>query len=164
VKLRPLLASASIVLFPGTARSYLEAARTATTGTTLYFSYLCELADIRDLRDAATLAIWPGSRWVATSSSVVSAPARATFLQTYTDRAGAPPTSVAASAYDALALLSNAAADGINPTGVRDRMESRTFVGVATTYTFSVSQHAGFNTGDLALLRYVSASAAPALR
>jgi hypothetical protein len=164
VKLRMVLGSASIVLLAGTPRSYIDAARTATTGTTLYFSYVSELGDIRDLRDAAPLAVWPGSRWVSTSTSGVSTPTRATFVQTYTDRSGGPPASVAATAYDALALLSSAAADGIDPAGVRERLQSRTFAGVATTYNFSVSQHAGFNTGDLALLKYVSSGSAPAIR
>jgi hypothetical protein len=162
-KLRPLLATTSIVLFAGTPRTYLEAARTVTAGTTMYLSYLCDLGDIGDLREAAPLAVWPGSRWVAASSVGTSTSARTSFVQAYTDRAG-PPTSVAASAYDALALLSSAAADGIDPGSVRDRLQSGTFTGVATTYTFSRSQHAGFNTGDLALLRYVAPRVAPALR
>jgi ABC-type branched-subunit amino acid transport system substrate-binding protein len=163
-RLRPVLASTPIVFFAGTPRSYLEAARNATTGTTLYLSYLCELGDIGDLRDAAPLAAWPGSRWIATSASGASSPARAGFVQVYTDRSSSPPTSVAASAYDALSLLASAAADGIDPVGVRDRLQSGTFAGIATTYTFSQSQHAGFNTGDLALLRYIGQRASPAVR
>jgi hypothetical protein len=160
-KLRPLLATTPLVFFAGTPRSYLEAARTATTGTTLYLSYVCEFGDIGDLREAAPLAVWPGSRWIAGSASGSSA--RASFVRTYTDRAGTP-TSVAASAYDALALLWGAADSGIDPVKVRDRLQSGAFAGVATTYTFSRSQHAGFNTADLALLRYVSGGSAPALR
>jgi len=163
-KLRPVLPTNPVVLFAGTPRSYLAAARTAATGTTLYFSYLCELGDIGDLRDAAPLAVWPGSRWVAASPLGTSATARTTFMQTFTDRAGGPPTSVAASAYDALALLASAAAAGIDPAAVRDRLQSGTFAGIATTYTFSPSQHAGFNTGDLALLRYVGQRSSPAVR
>jgi hypothetical protein len=161
-KLRPLLGSSSLVFLAGAPRSYVEAARSVTSGTTLYLSYVCELGDIADLRDGAPLAVWPGSRWVATPSSGGNA-VRAGFLQAYTDRAG-PPTSVAASAYDALALLASAAADGIDPVGVRDRLQSRTFAGVATTYRFSTSQRAGFNGSDLALLRYVSVRALPAVR
>ena len=163
-KLRPLLATTSIVFFAGTPRTYLEAARTVTVGTTFYLSYVSDLGDIGDLRDAAPLAIWPGSRWVGTSATGTSNPARASFVQAYTDRAG-PPTSAAASAYDALALLASASDKSIEPKSVRDQLQSGTFVGVATTYTFSQSQHAGFNTGDLALLRYVSGGrAAPAIR
>ena len=162
-KIRPLLATTPLVFFAGAPRAYLEAARTVTTGTTLYLSYLCDFGDIADLRDAAALAAWPGSRWIAASATGTNTATRATFVQTYTDRAG-PPTSVAASAYDALALLSSAAEKGIEPTGVRDRLQSGTFTGVATTYTFSQSQHAGFNAGDLALLRYVGPRTSPALR
>ena len=162
-KLRPLLATTSIVFLAGTPRTYLEAARTTTAATTLYLSYLCDYGEIGDLREAAQLAVWPGSRWLATSSTGASTTARTSFMQAYNDRAG-PPTSVAASAYDALALLSSAAADGIDPMSVRDRLQSGTFMGVATTYTFSRSQHAGFNTGDLALLRYIGPKVSPALR
>jgi hypothetical protein len=162
-KLRPMLATTTTVIFAGTPRSYLEAARTVSVGTTMYLSYLCDLGEIGDLRDAAPLALWPGSRWIAAASTGTSTTARASFIQTYTDRAG-PPTSVAASAYDALALLSSAAERSIDPHSVRDRLQSGTFAGVATTYRFSPSQHAGFSSADLGLLRYVSARAAPTLR
>jgi len=162
-KLRPLLATTAMVLLAGTPRTYLEAVRTVTVGTTLYLSYLSDFSDIGDLRDAAPLAVWPGSRWIATAPVGGSAAARAIFIQTYSDRAG-PPTTVAASAYDALALLSSAAEKSIDPQSVRDQLQSGTFTGVATTYTFSPSQHAGFNVGDLALLRYVGPRTSPALR
>jgi ABC-type branched-subunit amino acid transport system substrate-binding protein len=162
-KLRPLLAAATTVIFAGTPRSYLEAARTVPVGTTLYLTYLSDLGEIGDLRDAAPLALWPGSRWIAASSTGTSTTARASFVQAYTDRAG-PPTSVAASAYDALALLATAAERSIDPMSVRDRLQSGTFAGVAATYTFAPSQHAGFDIRDLALLRYVAPRAAPALR
>ena len=163
LKLRPLLATASMVFLAGTPRTYLEAARTVTVGTILYLSYLSDFGDIGDLRDAAPLAVWPGSRWIAIPPLGGSAAARTIFIQTYTDRAG-PPTSVAASAYDALALLWSAAEKSIDPVSVRDHLQSGTFTGVATTYTFSPSQHAGFNAGDLALLRYVGPRTSPTLR
>ena len=162
-KLRPLLGTTAIVFLAGTPRTYLEAARTVTAGTTLYLSYLSDFGDLGDLRDAAPLAVWPGSRWIATAPLGGGATARAIFVQTYTDRAG-PPTSVAASAYDALGLLSSAAEKGIDPQSVRDQLQSGTFTGVATTYTFSPSQHAGFNAGDLGLLRYVGPRTSPTLR
>jgi hypothetical protein len=162
-KLRPLLVTTPIVILAGAPRTYLEAARAATSGTTLYLSYLCDFGEIGDLRDAATLAVWPGSRWVAASATGTSSAARASFVQAYTDRAG-PPTSVAASAYDALGLLWSAAEKSIDPKSVRDRLESATIVGVATRYAFTASQHAGFSSLDLALLRYVSTRAAPTLR
>ena len=162
-KLRPLLATTTTVIFAGAPRTYLEAMRTVTVGTTMYLSYLCDFTDLSDLRDAAPLAVWPGSRWVAASSTPTANPSRASFVQAYTDRAG-PPTSVAASAYDALALLSSAAEKSVDPQSVRDGLQSGSLVGVATTYTFTPSQHAGFNAGDLALLRYVAPRLAPALR
>ena len=162
-KVRPLLATTSIVFLAGTPRPYIEVARNATLGTTLYLSYVCELSDIGDLRDAAPLAVWTGSRWVAAAASQSGNAARVSFIQTYTDRAG-PPTSVAASAYDALALLATAAEASIDPVAVRDRLQSGTFAGVATTYSFSIAQHAGFNTGDLAMLRYVGSRLSPAMR
>lgn len=162
-KVRPRLATTSIVFLAGTPRSYLDAVRNVTIGTTLYLSYLCEPGEVADLREATTFAIWPGSRWIAASATGVSTTARASFVQSYTDRAG-PPTSVAASAYDALAVLWNAAESGIDPVAFRDRLQSGTFAGVATTYTFSPSQHAGFNTGDLALLRYIGPRVPPMLR
>jgi substrate-binding family protein len=162
-KLRPLLATTTTVFLAGSPRTYLEAARGVTVGTALYLSYVSDFADIGDLRDAAPLAVWPGSRWVAALTSGTSTTARAAFLQTFTDRAG-PPTSAAASAFDALALLSAAAARGVDPATVRDQLQSGTFAGVATTYTFSASQHAGFNTGDLAILRYVGGRVPPTVR
>ena len=162
-KLRSLLATTTIVFFAGTPRTYLEATRSATAGTILYLSYLCDFGDIGDLRDAASLAVWPGSRWVGTSVIGTSTAARTSFVQVFTDRAG-PPTSVAASAYDALALLFSAAEKSIDPVMVRDQLQSGTFTGVATTYTFSQSQHAGFNTGDLVLLSYVAPRVPPAVR
>jgi hypothetical protein len=164
-KLRPVLGLTPIVLFAGTPRVYLDAARTAKVGTTLYLSYFCELGEIGDLREAAPLAVWPGSRWIAAGASAAEGTtvARTGFVQSYTDRVG-PPTSVAATAYDALALLSSAGEKGVDPGRMRDRLQSGTFAGVATTYTFSRSQHAGFNTGDIALLRYVSGRVSPAVR
>ena len=161
LKLRALLATTPVVLLAGTPRSYIDAARTVTVGTSLYLSYLCEFTDIADLREAAPLAVWPGSRWIAASS--FGGAARAAFVQAYTDRTG-PPTSVAASAYDALGLLASAADSGTAPDAVRDRLQSGTFAGVATTYAFGPSQHAGFNAGDLALLRYAGQRSSPTLR
>jgi len=162
-KLRPLLATTSIVFLAGTPRAYLEAARTVTAGTTLYLSYVCDYGDIGDLRDAAPLGLWPGSRWVAAPATGTSSTARTSFMQSYTDRAG-PPTSVAASAYDALALLTRAAEKSTDPIVMRDQLQSGTFAGVATTYAFSPSQHAGFSPRDLALLRYVAPKVPPAVR
>ena len=161
-KLRPTLAATPSVAFAGWPRAYIDAARGLRTGTFLYFSYLCDPADIGELRDAAAIASWPGSRWVATPTTAAT-PARAAFLQSYTERAG-PPTTHAASAFDALTLLATAAEGGGDPARLRDRLQAGTFPGVATTYSFSASRRAGFAHEDLAFLRYTGARAAPAVR
>jgi hypothetical protein len=160
-RIRPMLATTSFVLFAGAPKSYVEGARSATAGTSLYLSYLCDLGDIADLRDATSLATWPGSRQLAGPPSPGSA--RAAFVQTYTDRAGTP-TTVAATAYDALTLISIAAEGILEPARVRDRLQSGTFSGIATTYSFSTSRHAGFASSDVVLLRYTGIRSAPALR
>ena len=113
-----------------------------------------------DLRDAPGLVAWPGSRWIAAG---VASAARLAFLGSYTDRAG-PPTTPAASAFDALALLASAAEGGIDGAQMRRRMEATTLAGVATTYAFTPSRHAGFTMSDLALLRYTGARTAPVVR
>src|SRR5438093_70364 len=124
-KLRPLLASTSTVILAGTPRSYVDAARNVKPGTTLYLSYVSELAEIGDLRDAAALAVWPGSRWITASAAAAggSTVARSSFVQAYSDRAG-PPSTVAASAYDALALLASVAEKGTASEQMRERLES----------------------------------------
>lgn len=150
-----------IVFFAGTPKAYLDAARQSATGTSLYLSYLCDLGDLADLREAAAQATWPGSRWIAAGTSANQA--RAAFAQSYTDRAG-PPTSLAATAYDSLSLLATAAEGGIEPVRMRDRLETATFSGIATTYAFSTSRRAGFASDDLAFLGYTGAHTAPIIR
>ena len=159
-KLRTTLATSTVVLFAGPAKPYLDAARAAPAGSLLYFSYLCDPGDMGDLRDAPGLVTWPGSRWIAAG---VASAARLAFLGSYTDRAG-PPTTPAASAFDALALLASAAEGGIDGAQMRRRMEATTLAGVATTYAFTPSRHAGFTMSDLALLRYTGARTAPVVR
>jgi ABC-type branched-subunit amino acid transport system substrate-binding protein len=161
-RLKTMLATAPVALFAGAPRPYADVARTATTGTLLYFSYLCDGGDIADLRDAAALATWPGVRWVAANPSGASAD-RVAFVQAFLDRAG-PPTSAAASAFDALALLAAATDGSGDPNRLRDRLQTGSFVGVATTYSFTTSRHAGFASQDLAFLRYTGARATPVLR
>ena len=161
-RLRSMLAAAPIIAFAGWPRSYLDAARGAKPGTVLYFSYLSDPGDIGDLREAAALATWPGSRWVAGPADAASS-GRLAFMQSYSERAG-PPTTLAASAFDALPLLAAAGEAGGEPVRLRDRLQAGTFAGVATTYSFSASRHAGFAVEDLAFLRYTGARAAPAVR
>ncbi len=42
----------------------------------------------------------------------------------------------------------------IGPSNLRTRLETLTFAGVVTRYTFTFTRHAGFNADDLALLRW----------
>jgi hypothetical protein len=160
-RLRPVLPATPIAFFAGSPRVYAEAAR-AAGGTLLYLSYVCDMGDIGEMRDVAASAAWPGSRWIAAPVTAGTV-GRAAFMQSYTDRAG-PPTTPAASAFDALTLILSAAAGGIEPTRMRDRLQAITFGGVASTYSFSPARRAGFQLADLAILRYTSSRAAPVVR
>lgn len=160
-KLRAALPAATVAVFAGPARGYVDAVRGVTAPMYLYFSYLSDAADIGALQPAATLAVWPGSRWIA--GTAPSDPARLAFSQAFAARAG-PPTTAAASAFDALGMLSAAAQRGADPTAMRDGLETRSYDGVATTYSFNGARHAGFAVADLALLRYTSARTAPVVR
>ena len=149
----PLTAARS-VFFAGAVPGYAAAARQATGSPSLpllYFSYLADQGALADLRDAASLATWPGTRAIAATGGDGAA-ARAAFLRAYQDRHG-PPSSHAASAYDALTLLAAAAADrGTDAAALRDRLESAAATGLATTYAFSATRHAGFASDDLVLV------------
>lgn len=145
--------------FTGPAATYVETARSlATAGITprVYLSYLMESSDAAALREGADLATWPGSRNVAAVSTVPTTGERATFLQAYAARFG-PASTLAATAYDALALI-DAAAAGVGGTPerarLRDRVEATTFAGITTRYTFTAARHAGFDTADLVYLRW----------
>jgi ABC-type branched-subunit amino acid transport system substrate-binding protein len=149
------------LLFTGPAATYVDATRSlATTGLTprVYLSYLSEAGDAAALREGADLATWPGSRNVAAVSSVPTTTERAAFLQAYAARHGVPST-LAATAYDALALILSAAerAGGIpDRMRLREGLEATTFAGITTRYTFTASRHAGFDAVDLVLLRWGS--------
>jgi ABC-type branched-subunit amino acid transport system substrate-binding protein len=160
-RFRPMLALSRLIFLAGTPKPYLETARNATAGTFLYLSYLSEPGDLGELGDAAALASWPGSRAIAASAT--QSAARAAFTQSFTDRAG-PPTTHAASAYDALTILALAADGGLEPTRLRDRLQAGTFAGIATTYSFSASRRAGFALEDLVFLRWRGARTPPAVR
>lgn len=151
--------------FTGPAATYVDATRSlAAEDITprVYLSYLVEAGDALALREGADLAIWPGSRNLAAISTAPTTAERATFLQTFTARHGAPST-LAATAYDALALI-DAAAEGVGGTPdrarLRDRLEATTFAGITTRYSFTAARHAGFDTADLVYLRW-SAGARP---
>ena len=153
------------LLFTGPAATYVEATRSlATAGLAprVYLSYLLEAGDVAALREGSDLATWPGSRNVAAASTVPTTTERATFLQGYASRHG-PPSTLAATAYDALALIQGAAerAGGVpDRMRLRDGLEATTFAGITTRYSFTASRHAGFDAVDLVFLRWGSSGRA----
>jgi ABC-type branched-subunit amino acid transport system substrate-binding protein len=158
-RVRAGAAFARSIVFTGPAATYVDATRSlAAAGITarVYLSYLMEAGDASTLREGAELATWPGSRNVAAVSTAPSTLDRAAFLQAYAARHGAPST-LAATAFDALAML-DAAAEGVggtpDRTRLRDRLAATTFAGITTRYTFTAARHAGFDNADLVLLRW----------
>ena len=158
-RLRAGAAFARSAFFTGPAATYVDTTRTlSAAGITprVYLSYLMESSDAASLREGADIATWPGSRNLAALSTAPSTPERAAFLQNFSSRHGAAST-LAATAYDALALIDAAAesADGTpDRTRLRDRLEASTFAGIATRYAFTAARHAGFARADLAYLRW----------
>lgn len=164
-RVRAGAAFARSVLFTGPAATYLDATRSiAGAGITprVYLSYLMEVSDAAALREGADLATWPGSRNLAAVSTAPSTADRAAFLQAYSGRHG-PPSTLAATAYDALTLIDAAAQGAGSPPDrarLRDRLEATTFAGITTRYTFAAARHAGFDAVDLVYLRWSSATRA----
>jgi ABC-type branched-subunit amino acid transport system substrate-binding protein len=162
-RLRAGASFARSALLAGPAATYVEAMRSfaaAGIAPRVYLSYLMESADASALREGTELAIWPGSRHVATSSDAPVTAARSGFLQAYAARFG-PPSTIAATAFDALALIDLAAGNGATGRDVlRDRLEATTFAGIATRYSFAPARHAGFDSADLALLRWTTGARA----
>ena len=158
-RLRAGAAFARSAFFTGPAATYVDATRTlSAAGITprVYLSYLMESSDASSLREGADIATWPGSRNLAALSTAPSTPERAAFLQSFSSRHG-PASTLAATAYDALALIDAAAesADGTpDRMRLRDRLEATTFAGITTRYAFTAARHAGFATVDLAYLRW----------
>jgi len=74
---------------------------------------------------------------------------------------------LAASAFDALGLIDTAARQApseLDAGNLRLRLETSTFRGVVTRYTFDPQRHAGFAIEDLAYLRWNVVRDAPELR
>lgn len=165
-RMRAAVAVAHSAILTGPAASYTAFIRGTLANATsprMYLSYLTETADLTNVRDQSALVTWPGSRWLATISNPPPPGARAVFLQSFTERHGAPST-LAGSAYDALAILQNAAAlapNELDPSRLRLRLDTLTFGGVVTTYSFTFTHHAGFALGDLAYLRWNAQRGAP---
>ena len=158
-RLRAGAAFAHSAFFTGPGATYVEVTRSlAAAGITprVYLSYLMESSDASSLREGADIATWPGSRNLAALSTAPTSVERATFLQSFSARNG-PASTLAATAYDALALIDAASESGggtPDPARLRDRLEGTTFAGITTRYAFTVERHAGFDTVDLVYLRW----------
>lgn len=124
-------------------------------GATYVLSYLTEHTDLGEFRDGID-AVWPAPLHLTLASIPPNqaAAARRQFVQSYTDRHG-PPTAHAVAAFDALSILALAAerAGTDDRERLREQLELTTFAGIATTYAFSVTRHAGHSGEDLALYR-----------
>ena len=154
---RAAAAFAKSVVLAGASAPYGDVIRSipvAAGAPVVYLSYLTETADVTNLREGSALVTWPGSRTLAfTQFPATTSPS---FQQRFTEKYGAPST-IAASAYDALLLIDAAAtatAKELDPERLRERLEANTFSGIVTDYTFSPSRHLGFALKDLALLRW----------
>jgi len=158
-RMRAEVSGARSVVLTGPAASYTAFIRgmpATATSPLLYLSYLTETADLANVRDQSAIVTWPGSRGLATLSSAPLPGARAAFVQSYTERSGAPST-LAGTAYDALGVLQFAGAlapSALDPARLRLRLETLTFGGVVTMYRFTFTRHAGFSEDDLAYLRW----------
>lgn len=137
-----------------------------------YFPYLTDPNELGDLKDAPLVSLWPGSRRVVGGSPAFQAPARRDFVKAYTDRHG-PPATWAATAYDALGLVTAAAERSAAAAergtaalreSIRDRLEEASIVGIASTYRFSRSAHGGPLADDFTLLRWSGSFVTTAVR
>jgi len=151
-------AAAKSVVLSGASAGYGDIIRAlpATRAATVYLSYLTETTDVISLREQTSVVTWPGSRWLATLSNEPLPGQRASFVRSFADRYG-PPSTLAGSAFDALEIIEFAARLGpseLDAGRLRLRLETNTFAGVVTAYSFTPARHAGFPAGDLVLLRW----------
>ncbi|HET8567595.1 MAG TPA: ABC transporter substrate-binding protein [Candidatus Limnocylindria bacterium] len=124
--------------------------RTSARLPTYVLSWLADPADLGELRELDS--VWPGA--ASLGASLVSG-TRREVVRGYADRHGAP-TSAALGAYDAVSALA-LAAERVGPDDrerLREALELVAFVGVASTYAFSETRHAGFSGDDVALYRW----------
>lgn len=139
-----------------------RAAQSSGASTLLFLSYLTVPADMGEYREAAQRAMWPGSGdllpFDAPPTTSVGQ-ARAEFLRTYGDRHG-PPSTHAATSFDALTLLLHAAerVGADDPERLRARLEETTLPLIASTYSFGARRHAGFDPEDIVYLRWTGSA------
>jgi branched-chain amino acid transport system substrate-binding protein len=156
------VAKSVVLLCPSASHGDELRAVNVTGAPTVYLSYLTETADVTNLRDQAAIVTWPGSRTLAPLSFNPFA-FQKVFLQAFTDRYG-PPSTLAATAYDALGLLDIAARQApadLDAASLRVRLETGGYAGVVTRYSFTPQRHAGFSLDDLAYLRWNPQRGAP---
>jgi hypothetical protein len=135
-RFRPFARPGSAAFFTGAGADQLSPVRLipadATSGPNIFLSYLTDASDASRLGDAATVTRWPALRRTI----------------------GSALGSHAATATDALALLAAAADAGGAAERSRARIESGTFAGIATTYSFTPSRHSGVDLADIALVSW----------
>jgi ABC-type branched-subunit amino acid transport system substrate-binding protein len=159
------LVARSVVLF-GASAPYGDLVRSIPStviAPRVYLSYLTETADVTSLRAQSALVTWPGSRSLL--PSFITTGTQRAFLQAFRDRHGAPST-LAATAYDALGLIEFAAVKApteLDAANLRLRLETGGLLGVVTRYTFTPQRHTGFALEDLVYLRWDATQQAPAL-
>ena len=133
-----------------------SAVKQSARAATYVLSYLTEHTELGEFRDGLD-AVWPAPLHLTLSAIPpnAAAAARRQFVQSFTDRHG-PPTAHAAAAFDALTLLALAAerVGADDRERLREQLEVTGFTGVATTYAFSVTRHAGYAGDDLVLYRW----------
>lgn len=135
------------------AASCAAVARAASEILAPTFFYLPYATTPGDLEDAlAARAVWPASRALPGGGPLGIG---TRFVLDYTERYG-PPTSHAATAFDALTILDAADIDG----GAADREISRAALErikmplITGTYTFSAERHSGTHPDDLTMARW----------
>jgi ABC-type branched-subunit amino acid transport system substrate-binding protein len=158
-RVRSAAAVARSVVLAGAAAPFTDAIRAMPAGVDaprVYLSYLTETADLTALRDQQAIVTWPGASVIGTAT----AGAGGSFVAGYSARHG-PPSSAAATAFDALSLIHAAAEAAPNEHDgdrLRLRVEQLTFAGVVTRYSFTSFRHAGFfSADDLAFLEWSGA-------
>lgn len=106
---------------------------------------------VRDDRDMSSRAVWPSSAALLSSA----------FVREYAARYGARPDVHAALAHDALTLLGTAAQrrGSDDRAALRDGIEGITMPLIASTYSFRPDRRMGWDSGDLAYVRWDGANA-----
>ncbi len=158
-------AAARSVVLSGASAGYGDIIRSlpASLAAPVYLSFLTETADITSIREQSGIVTWPGSRWLATLSNEPPPGQRASFVRAFADRYG-PPSTLAGSAFDALEIIEFAARLGpseLDAGRLRLRLETNTFAGVVTAYSFTPARHAGFAAEDLVYLRWSAQRGGP---